>query len=118
MSTNNNIRIIGNMGRDPEMTYAGEDGSLEVTKFSVAVNRRKNSGTDWFNCVAFRGTAKFVNDYGAKGRKGAIVGEMRQSKWQTEDGQTRTSWELVVDGIEFLDRRDATEDDINEPDDL
>ena len=114
----NKIHIIGNLGKDPEMSYRGKDG-LAVTKFSVAVNRPKNNGTDWFNCVSFRKTADFVNTYGSKGRKVYVEGEMRQNRWTDDDGQNHTSWELVANRVEFLDRRDTgTGDDLNEPEDI
>lgn len=117
MSANNNITIVGNLGRDPEMSYKGADGSMAVTKASVAVNRSRGEGTDWFNVVAFRGTAEYFNNYGRKGRKVAIQGEMRQNRWTDEEGNTRTSWELVANNIQFLDRPvDDDSDDLGEPD--
>ena len=35
--------VIGNLGRDPEMTYT--PSGQAVTKFSVASNHKYNSGT-------------------------------------------------------------------------
>jgi single-strand DNA-binding protein len=113
----NKIHIVGNMGKDPEMSYRGKDGDMAVTKVSVAVNRPKNAGTDWFNVVAFRKTAEFLNEYGAKGRKVYVEGKMRQNRWEDEDGQTHTMWELVANQVEFLDSRSG-DSDPDEPDDI
>ena len=111
----NTIHIIGNLGKDPEMSYKGSDGDMAVTKVSVAVNDRHDQ-TNWFNVVAFRKTAEFLNNYGRKGRKVYVEGRMQQNRWQNEDGETRTSWELVANQVEFLDSRDDS--DLNEPDDI
>jgi single-strand DNA-binding protein len=108
MATNNSIHIIGNMGKDPEMSYKGQDGDVPVTKVSVAVQRKrdKDADPDWFNVVAFYGTAEYLNQYGEKGRKVAIEGEMRQNRWETEDGQPRSTYELVAQDVQFLDYRE------------
>jgi single-strand DNA-binding protein len=60
----NKIMLIGNLGRDPEMTYT-PDGKA-ITKFSVAVSRRfndrqtgeKREETTWFYVVAFERLAE------------------------------------------------------------
>ena len=81
----NRIHIIGNLGKDPEMSFKGKDGSTAVTKVSVAVNDR-NDKTNWFNVVAFGKTAEFINNYGAKGRKVYVEGRMQMSRWQDKEG--------------------------------
>jgi single-strand DNA-binding protein len=58
------ITIIGNCGRDPEMRYTNE--GIGVCNFSVAVNkRRKNANTGeytdvttWFKVSAWRNLAE------------------------------------------------------------
>jgi single-strand DNA-binding protein len=110
----NTIHIIGRLGKDPEMAYSG-DGK-PFTKTSVAVDRQgKGKETDWFNAVAFGKTAEFLNEYGAKGRKVYVEGRMQSNKWE-KDGQTRTSWELIVNQVEFLDAPKQAEDGADAPD--
>jgi len=106
MATNNTIRIIGRLGKSPEMSYKGADGDKAVTKASVAVDRRRSrdEATDWFNIVAFGQQAEFINQYGDKGRLVAVEGRMQNNKWEDSDGQTRNWWEVVVDDFQFLDR--------------
>ena len=103
MSVSNSIRIIGRMGKDPQMEYKGQDASLPVTKVSVAADRSRSEGTDWFNVVAFRQTAEFLNEYGSKGRLLAIEGEMRQNRWQDDDENWHERWELIANDVRFLD---------------
>jgi len=111
----NRIHIIGNMGKDPEMSYKGQDGSMTVTKVSVAVSDR-NDKTNWFNVTAFGKTAEYLNNYGRKGRKVYVEGRMQMSRWQDKEGHNRTSWELVANQVEFLDSK--SDNDLNEPDDI
>ena len=100
----NKIQIIGRLGKDPEMAYKGEKGDLAVTKMSVAVNRKRDKeAVDWFNVVAFGQAAEFANQYGAKGRLVYIEGEMRNNRWEDEEGKTRDWWEIAVNDFQFLD---------------
>jgi single-strand DNA-binding protein len=69
------LSIIGNVGRDPEMSYT-PDGTT-VTKFSLAVTRKTKDKetTTWFNCVAFRKQAETINSYVKKGQQVSLQGE-------------------------------------------
>ena len=100
----NKIQIIGRLGKDPEMSYRGEKDDLAVTKMSVAVYRKRDKDvTDWFNVVAFGQSAEFASQYGSKGRLVYIEGEMRNNRWEDEDGKTRDWWEIAVEDFQFLD---------------
>jgi single-strand DNA-binding protein len=109
----NKIMLIGNLGRDPEMSYT-PSGSA-VTKFTVAVNRRYNdrqSGerkeeTQWFNCVAWERLAETCNQYLHKGSRVYLEGRMRSHKYTDKDNIERTAWEVVLNNMEMLDPKDA-----------
>src|SRR5258708_38839365 len=78
----NKIMLIGNLGRDPEMSYL--PSGKAVTKFSVAVSRRWNdreSGerreeTTWVNAGAFDRLAETCNPDLHKWPKGHVDGAM------------------------------------------
>ena len=76
----NKIMLIGNLGRDPELTVTNE--GVPVTKFSLAVNRNvktpageRKEETDWFNIVAWRQLAEICERYLHKGSKVYIEGD-------------------------------------------
>nr|MBC8330663.1 single-stranded DNA-binding protein [Anaerolineae bacterium] len=48
-------------------------------------------------------TAEFINQYGKKGRLVYIEGEMRNNRWEDDDGKTRDWWEIAVSDFQFLD---------------
>jgi single-strand DNA-binding protein len=109
----NKIMLIGNLGRDPEMSYT-PSGSA-VTKFSVAVNRRfrdKQTGeskdeTQWFNIVAWERLAETCNQYLHKGSKVYLEGRMRSHKYTDKDNIERTAWEVVLNDMQMLDPKEA-----------
>ena len=60
------ITLIGNLGRDPEMRYT--PSGVAVTSFSVAVNRswtgqdgQRQDKTTWFRVSAWRRQAETCN---------------------------------------------------------
>ena len=105
----NKIMIIGNLGADPEMRYTSQ--GIPVTNFRIAVNFVRNNPngerqeeTEWFRVEAWRQLAELCNQYLTKGRRAFVEGRFRSRQWQGNDGQTRTSNEIVADRVLFLDR--------------
>lgn len=108
----NHITIMGRLTRDPELrtTQAG----VSVVSFTVACDRDfggRDGGerqTDFIDCVAWRQTADFVSKYFTKGRMAVVSGRLQSRKWETREGEKRTSWEVVADNVYFGDsRRDS-----------
>jgi single-strand DNA-binding protein len=108
----NKIMLIGNLGRDPEMTYT-PSGS-PVTKFSLAVNRRtkdkngeRKEETTWFNVVAWERLAETCNTYLHKGSKVYIEGRMTSHKYTNKDNVEVTAWEVTAQEMQMLDPKDG-----------
>ena len=106
----NQITLIGNVGRDPEMSYTASGQS--ITKFSLAVSRRytkaggvKMEHVDWFNVSAWGKTGEIANEYLVKGAKVAITGRVELNQWDGQDGQRRASMEVTVSSLELLGRK-------------
>ena len=99
----NNIIIMGRLTDNPELRKTPND--ISVTSFSVAVNRSYSNGNDrqadFFNCVAWRGTAEFISKYFAKGQMIAIEGSMQSRRYDDRDGNKRTAWEIQVSQAHF-----------------
>jgi single-strand DNA-binding protein len=110
----NKIMLIGNLGRDPEMSYT-QTGKA-VTKFSLAVNRRSRDRdsnesreeTTWFYIVAWEQRGEFANQYLHKGSKVFIEGRMTSRKYTNKDNVEVTAWEVVAENIEILDPKGST----------
>lgn len=103
----NHIVIVGRLARDPESRTT--QSGVSVCNFTVAVDRDYKNGdekvTDWIDCVAWRGTAEFVQKYMSKGRMAAVSGSLQSKKWQDKDGNNRTSWEVQAQNVYFADSK-------------
>ncbi len=109
----NKIMLIGNLGRDPEMSYT--PSGKAITRFTVAVNRYsrdRDSGerreeTQWFNIVAWEQLAERCTQYLHKGSKVYLEGRMTSRKYTNKDGVEVTAWEVVLNDMQMLDPRGA-----------
>lgn len=105
----NHITIMGRLTRDPELRMT--QSQTQVASFTLAVDRDfggrdgAEKQADFIDCVAWRQTAEFVSKYFSKGRMAVVSGRLQSRKWETREGEKRTSWEVVVDNIYFGDSR-------------
>lgn len=104
----NQIILIGRMTKDPEAR--GKDPEKPIAYFRIAVDRNyKREGeasTDFFDCSAFGQQAKFVLQYGRKGRLVAVSGAMQQYSWQDQQTcEQKTSYEVTRTNVQFLDKK-------------
>ena len=111
----NKVILIGNLTRDPELRYTPTGAA--VCTIGLATNRswvtdsgEKKEETEFHRVVAWNKLAELCSQLLAKGRKVYVEGRLRTSAWQTQDGQQRTSTEIVIEDMIVLDsRRPLTE---------
>ncbi len=105
------ITLIGNLGRDPEMRYT--PSGTPVTSFNVAVNRswtgqdgQRQDKTTWFRISAWQRLAETCNQFLTKGQRVLVVGEVEEpSTWTDREGNTRASLEVRARTVRFLNTR-------------
>ncbi len=109
-----NVVIVGNLGRDPEMRYT--PSGVPVTTFSVAVNRKwkgqdgeLHEKTTWFRVKAWRKLGELCNQYLSKGQLVLVEGEIDASAWMGQDGEPRATLELTANNVRFLGSRSSGE---------
>lgn len=101
--TTNNITLIGNLTRDPELRYT--TGGRAVASFGLAVNRRYQSNGEWqeqtsfFNVVAWGDLGENCAASLTKGGRAIVTGRLEQRSWDTNDGEKRSVVEVVADEI-------------------
>ena len=113
----NNVVLIGNLTRDPELRYT--PNGLPVATLRLAVNRNFTNQqgeieTDYFNVVVWRNQAEKCAEYLSKGRQVAITGRLQSRSWEANDGQKRSVVEVVADRVVFLGRRDRQEGGVSD----
>ena len=104
----NKIILIGRMTKDPEK--AGRDPEKPIANIRIAVDRdfKRDGGpdADYFTCVAFGQQAKFILQYGRKGRLVSVVGSMQMREWEDQQtGEKRTAYDVVGIDLKFLDKK-------------
>ncbi len=109
----NRIILIGRLTKDPELRYTSS--GIAVANFSIAVDRGfkgqdKEQQTDFFDIVTWRATAENCAEYLSKGRLIAVDGRLQTRKYQTQDGQNRTAYEVVAETVKFLEFAKKTSD--------
>lgn len=103
----NIIILTGRLTRDPELKF-GQSGKA-YSRFTLAVDRPMQKGeADFINCVAFGKTAELIGEYLRKGRKAGVTGRLQMGKYEV-NGEKRTSYDVVVDTIEFLESKNTVD---------
>src|SRR5207247_10045579 len=100
MAQDNQVVIVGNLTRDPELRYTPNGAAL--VKFGVAVSRRfkddatgqwKDAETSFFDVTAWRQLAENVAESLAQGSRVVAVGRLRTNSRETPDGGQRSKRE-------------------------
>lgn len=113
----NIVALQGRLAADPEQKTT-QNGTA-VTSFSLAVQRNvKGSdgeyGTDWIDCVAWKGTAEFICKYFQKGQLMAVNGALQTRSYE-KDGVKRKATQVVVQNANFCESRKAQDIQHREP---
>ncbi len=100
------VTFAGNLTSDPELRFT--TAGKAVTKLRVAVQSRrpKSDGTGWedgpatFHNVTVWGTpAEYAAESLTRGDRVVVIGRLEQRSYQTEAGESRTTWDVTADEI-------------------
>lgn len=107
----NNISIMGRLTRDPEIRRT--QSGAAVASFAIACDRDFSNGgereTDFFDCVAWKGTAEFIGKYFTKGSMIVINGRLQSRSWIDKDGRNRRTVEILANSVYFCESKKAAE---------
>lgn len=109
-----NLIIVGNLGRDPELRYTPQ--GTPVCNFSMAVNRKWTRAdgeameeVTWFRITAWGRVGETSAQYLAKGRQVLVQGTLIPDPvtggpkvWTGNDGSARASFEVNARMVRFL----------------
>ena len=111
------IIIVGNLGKDPEMRYT--PSGTPVTSMNIATNR-KYTGSDgqvvkettWFRVSVFGKMAETCAQYLKKGSAVLVEGRLTPDKnsggprtYQRQDGTMGATYEVFANNVRFLGSR-------------
>lgn len=107
MASVNQVNLLGNCGRDPEIRYT-TDGAA-IANVSIATTRtwknkagEKQEETEWTRLSLFGRLAEIAGEYLKKGDPVFVTGRLRTRKWEDKDGNERYTTEVVVEQMQLL----------------
>ncbi|ACN83515.1 single-stranded DNA-binding protein [Brachyspira hyodysenteriae] len=101
----NSVTLIGRLTADPVSKYL-PSGSA-VVEFSIAnnyyVSSKNTTEVNYFDVVAFGKIAETVSKYLTKGKQVAIMGTLRQERWQDKDtNAARSKVRIIMQSMQML----------------
>jgi single-strand DNA-binding protein len=108
----NRVIITGNLTRDPELRSLSSSGTSVCTLRVACNGRRRNSAGEWedqpnyFDVTVWGAQGENCSRYLSKGRPVAVDGRLHWREWTTEEGQKRSSVDIIADSVQFLGGRD------------
>lgn len=110
MASFNKIILLGNLTRDPELSYL--PSQTPVCQFGLATNRKwtgqdgqQHDETCFVDCVAFGKRAETLNKYLHKGDPVLIEGRLSFESWQAQDGSKRSKHKVNIEGFTFVGQK-------------
>lgn len=106
----NSIVLMGRLTADPEIRMTKND--VKVCRFSVAVQRpHTKDKTDFFNCLAWRQTADFIENYFSKGKMICLQGYLQNSSYTDRQGNKKTAAEIMVSEVNFCGDKESKKEE-------
>jgi single-strand DNA-binding protein len=108
MASFNQVTLLGNLTRDPELRYTPQGAA--VCDFTLAVNRKftKKDGEKvdevaFVDVTAWARLAEICAEFLKKGRPLLVSGRLAQDRWEDEaTGQKRSKLRVVAETVQFL----------------
>jgi len=110
----NQVTLLGNLTRDPEMRVTANGKSL--IDISLATNRQwttkdgeKKEFTEYHNIIFWGKPAEIINQFVKKGTKLLVQGRLQTRSWE-KDGIKKYKTEIVGDDFVLFDKMEKESD--------
>ncbi len=111
MSDLNDVKIMGNLTRDPDLKYLAT--GMAVCEINVACNtswydfkaKEKKERVDFIEVIAFGKTAEVIGEHFKKGRKILVCGSIQQDRWEDKEGKKRSKTKVKCEEFFFCDAK-------------
>ena len=99
----NNVILIGNLTKDPEVRYTTANEPTCVARFSLAINSGygDKQRTDYPNIVVFGKQAENCERFLSKGSKVCVQGKLQTGSYE-KDGHKVYTTDVAAERVEFL----------------
>ncbi len=113
----NKVILIGNLTRDPELRYT--PAGTAVCTMGLATNRswttqtgETKEETEFHRIVAWNKLAELCAQLLTKGRKVYVEGRLSTHSWTGQDGNQRTTTEIVIEDMILLDSKKSAKEEV------
>ena len=106
----NKAILVGRISTDLELKYTSSNKAY--CRFNLAVNRI-NEGTDFITVVIWNKQAESLVQYQNKGSLILVEGAISVNNYQDQNGNNRTSFEIMAHNVQFLGNKSKTTDSSN-----
>lgn len=106
----NKVLLIGRLTKDADIRLTTGADTHTIARCTLAVDRRvaKNDySADFIPLQAWDKKAEFLERFGKKGVKFAIVGRIQTGSYTNKDGATVYTTDVVVEEIEFCESKNS-----------
>jgi single-strand DNA-binding protein len=114
MANFNKVILIGNLTRDPQLSYL--PSQTAVVDFGLATNRKwkaqdgqQREEVCFVDCRTFGKPAETINKYCKKGRPLMVEGRLTYDSWTGKDGVKKSKLRVTVETFQFISAGGAGE---------
>ena len=98
----NLVALTGRLTKAPETRYGGQDSSVAITRFTLAVDDK--DGADFINIKCLGRTAEWAEKWLSKGSKVEVTGKIKTGHY-TKDGREVYYTEVQANALGFGESR-------------
>ncbi len=104
----NEVNIIGNLGRDPEIRYMPSgDAIANIAVATSYKTKDRNTGeekeyTEWHRISFFGKLAEIVGKYLTKGSSVYVKGRLQTRKYTDKDGVEKYATDIIAENMKML----------------
>lgn len=118
MAALNQVNLIGNLTRDPEVKYL--QSGMAVCEIGIAVTEKVKKGEEWVEETLFADVtvwgrlAEVCGEYLSKGASVYFGGKLKLDQWE-KDGKRFSKLKVSADKMQMLGGRPRNEDSQERP---
>jgi single-strand DNA-binding protein len=115
MSSVNQVILIGNLGKDPEVLQSTDQGSFVRLSLATSKKVKNKSGEiqediQWHTVYLNNGLGRLAATHLNKGAKIFVSGELRTRNWQDKKNETHRLTAIYAREIKFLSSKSQKND--------
>lgn len=104
----NNAVLSGRLTKNAEVRYGGEDGSVAIARFTLAVQDYK--GTDFISIRALGKQAEWVEKWTSKGTKVELTGKIKTGSYTSKQTGNKVYYtEVLANSVGFGESKTEAE---------